>query len=153
MNKKNISLVIGFIIVAIIAFYGGYKYASSKNINSQNSNGFSRGNLPNGGPGGGQRGTRVGGGTVFGTILSKDSNSITVQLGAMGPNGSTTASGSKIVLYTDKTIVSKTVDGNLNDLIVGKEISVNGVANSDGSVSANSIQIRTNLPAPQTQSQ
>ena len=151
-NKKIISLVVLVVVIALISFYAGSKYASGKNNSvqfAQNINSMTRG--ANGNFTGGQKGGMRGGGNVFGTILSKDANSITVELRAPNMGGGTdtqTAEGSKIVFYTDKTTVAKTVDGTLSDLIVGKDVSVSGTANPDGSVSATSIQLRTAPVAP-----
>ena len=114
--------------------------------------------MRNGGTPGGTRGTRVGGGFVGGQIIAKDATSITVQLKALGgqngPNSGATQTqgqGSKIVFYTNGTNVMKTTDGTANDLIVGKDITVTGTANPDGSVNAQSIQIRPTTPAQPTQ--
>ena len=142
-NKKNIMLVIGFVIIALIAFYAGTAYSGSKKITK----------LPNGNQSGfgmqsaqfGQKGMRAGGGNVFGQIIAKDTNSITVEIKAPnGPNDTNVNSGtgSRIVFYTDKTTVSKTTDGTMSDLAVGKNITVQGTANPDGSVNAVSFQIR-----------
>jgi len=153
-NKKMIGLVIGFVIVALISFYAGSKYASAKNSAplTQNANGFVRNGGTNSGANGAQRGMRVGGGFVSGQIISKDANSITVELralsqnspagGAVGQNSTDQGQGSKIVFYTDKTSITKTTDGTLNDLTLGKQVSINGTANPDGSLSAASIQVR-----------
>ena len=155
MNKKIISLVVGGIVLAGISFYAGNQYANSKNQSalSQNTTGAMRSG------GVGQRGARVGGGSVNGQIIAKDASSITVELRSFGQNSGTTptsgtpvSQGSKIVFYTDKTSVIKTVDGKVNDLVVGDQISVSGTANTDGSVSAQSIQIRpvstASIPKP-----
>ena len=148
-NKKTVGLVIGFIIVAGISFYAGGKFTSNSGPApmAQNGNGFTRNGA---GANGGQRGMRAGGGFVSGQIVSKDATSITVQLSPMGgQNGSTntqTQEGSKIVFYTNGTNVMKTTNGTIDDLTVGKDISVTGTANSDGSVSAQSIQIRPATP-------
>lgn len=158
MNKKTIGLVIGFIFLAVAAFYAGDKYASRKNTAplAQNTNGFMRNGGINNSAGNMQRGSRTGGGFVSGQIVSKDANSITVELratmGQNGPNGGTEQAqgqGSKIVFYTDKTSVMKTADGTMDDLTVGKNVSITGTANSDGSVSAQSIQIRPVAQIPQ----
>jgi hypothetical protein len=85
------------------------------------------------------RGTRGGnfGGGATGQIVSIDSTSITLSI----PGGS----GSRNVFYTAATPVMKSVTGTASDLKVGETVSVNGTANSDGSVTAQSIQLR---PAP-----
>jgi len=142
-NKKTIWLVVGFVVVALIFFYTGDKYASGKTSaqSTQNSSSFAAR------AGGAQRAR--GGGGVFGQIVAVDANSITVELSAPGgPNTNGTAStgtGSKIVFYTGQTAISKMATGTSSDLVVGTEVTVQGTANPDGSVSAQTISIR---PAP-----
>jgi hypothetical protein len=139
MNKKT-GLIIGFIIVAVVAFYAGNKYGSGKiATTTQNSAGNSFG----GGQGGngGQRGGRNGGGFTIGEIISKDATSITIKL---------QAGGSKIVFLGTTTKVTKSVDGTSDDLVVGKNVSVTGTTNPDGSVVADSVQIRP-VRAPYSQ--
>lgn len=80
---------------------------------------------------------------AFGSITAKDANTITLSLG--GSNASSTngtASGSRIVIYDPSTQVEKTVSGSMSDLTVGTSVLVNGSANADGSITAQSIQIR-----------
>ena len=147
-NKKNVILVAGFIVVALIAFYAGTAYSKSKSATPQNGNQASFGGQ--GGQFGQGRGMRAGGGNVFGQIITKDANSITVEIKTpTGPNNATTAStgtGSKIVFYTGTTTISKTTDGTIDDLTVGKNITVQGTANPDGSVNAQSISLRPAMP-------
>jgi hypothetical protein len=64
-----------------------------------------------------------------------DASSISVQSMA-------TTSGSTVILYSPSTSIMKTVTGSAADLMVGSTVVVSGTANSDGSESANSIQIR-----------
>ncbi len=151
MNKKIIGLVIGGVVLAGISFYAGNQYANSKNqaVLSQNPASAMRGSFT------GQRGGRTGGGGASGKIIAKDTTSITVELNSFGQNGGTApasgtqvSQGSKIVFYTNKTSVIKTIDGKVSDLVVGEQISVNGTANTDGSISAQSIQIRPAMPKP-----
>lgn len=50
--------------------------------------------------------------------------------------------GQRIVFYGSKTEVGKTVTGSADDLTVGQNVMAIGSQNTDGSVSATSIQIR-----------
>ncbi|KKU05962.1 MAG: hypothetical protein UX07_C0011G0003 [Parcubacteria group bacterium GW2011_GWA2_45_30] len=148
MNKTLLlSIMAVVVVVGGGAFYGGMKYAQSRNPRGQ----FSRADLQNlsseerqqrlqelgvnggagfrGGAGGGQRG---GGGFTSGEIISKDDKSVTIKL---------RDGGSKIIFFSDSTEISKSAEGTSSDLEVGKSITVNGVANSDGSVTAETIQL------------
>jgi hypothetical protein len=138
MNKIVGIVVAVAIVVGAAAFWGGMTYAKS--------------NPPTGGAARGQgqfgqgagRGNRGGNGGAFGKIISKDATSITVELTG-GPNATSTngtSSGSKIVLYNTSTEVAKTVTGSANDLTVGTNVVVSGTSNSDGSITAQMIQIR-----------
>jgi hypothetical protein len=82
------------------------------------------------GPTGGNRG----GGFVSGSIMAEDSNSITVKLA----DGST-----KIVLYSGSTNINVSQAGSAADLVVGKDVTITGTANTDGSVTATRIQMGT----------
>ena len=151
MNKLIVSVIAVAVVVGGGAFFGGMKYAESKSPRNRVSQADFQ-NLQNlspeerqqrlhelganagagfrGGAGGGQRG---GSGFTAGEIISKDDKSITVKL---------SDGGSKIVFLSDSTTVSKTTDGTKSDLEIGKQVTVNGSANSDGSVTAQSIQLR-----------
>ena len=125
---NNMKILITLVAIAIVvgggAFYGGIKYSESI-----------RQGLRSGMGGGqsGQFGNRNGGNFISGEIISKDDKSVTIKL---------RDNGSKIVFYSDTTEISKFVDGNSNDLEISKNISVNGETSQDGSVTAQSIQIR-----------
>ncbi|MDD5152914.1 MAG: hypothetical protein PHS95_02910 [Candidatus Pacebacteria bacterium] len=135
-NKKMVWLIVAFVVVAVVSFYAGSKYAGTKKpVFTQNGFNQSGTNTV------GQRGMRGGGGLTSGEILSMDAQSITVKL---------RDGGSRIVFYTDKTSVSKMVSGTIKDLSVGTQVNITGTSNADGSVNADSVQIRPALGAQAT---
>jgi hypothetical protein len=143
MNKKNIGWAVVGVIVLVAVFYGGMVYGKS-----------GQGKIPVRGQGaqafsvvGGARGLRNGGGSggfTAGEIISKDDKSITVQIMGGGP-GSPPTGGSKIIFLDSTTKISKSASGTLADLATGTQVSIMGTPNIDGSISAQSVQIR---PAP-----
>ena len=138
--KKNILVVIIVVVLLAVgggAFYGGMIYGKSQNARPS----FANGNFP--GMGGNKTGAS-GSNFISGDIISKDSNSVTLQL----PNNN----GSKIVFYTSTTQIGKSTSGTADDLLKGTSVSVTGTTSSDGSVTAQSIQIRSadqNIPGVQ----
>jgi hypothetical protein len=137
MDKK---IIIEGIIVAIIfggvGFYSGMKFNQARSPFAIGSNNFQNlaaedrlsANF-------GARQARSGNGVNFisGEIISKDDKSITIKL---------VNSGTKIILFSDGTEISKFSAGAANDLEIGKTISINGQTNQDGSLTAQTIQIR-----------
>ena len=140
MTKKLLPIfIIVLIIVAAGAFYGGVKYGQNKK--TVNADAFP---MTGGLNGSGMRvqNGRMNAGFVSGEIIAKDDKIITVKT----QNG-----GSKIVFYSESTEVGKFVSGAPSDLEIGKTVMVNGKSNSDGSITAQSIQLRpqpTSSPAP-----
>lgn len=134
-NKKIVWGIVG-ILVLVGVFYGGVSYGKSQT--SAN---------PSVAYGGRTRGAGGFGGTTVGQIISKDTTSITVQLMNLGTAGSTTPAGSKIVFVDSNTKISKQVNGTLSDLAVGANVSVTGTPNTDGSMSAQTVQIRPSAAA------
>ena len=152
MNKLIVIVIATAVVVGGGAFFGGMKYAESKSLrgrvsqadfqNLQNLSpeerqqrlqelGANAGAGFRGGAGGGQRG---GGGFTAGEIIARDDKSVAVKL----QDG-----GSKIVFLSDSTEITKSAAGTFNDLEIGNNITVNGTANSDGSVTAQTIQLRS----------
>ena len=72
-----------------------------------------------------------------GEIIAQDSQCLTLKL---------QDNGSKIVFFSTSTQISKFDQGALSDLAIGKTVMVNGKENSDGAISAQTIQIRPALP-------
>jgi len=139
MNKKIIPLIIlGFVIIGAGSFFGGMKYAESKNPvagNFRNLTADQRAQMVAGARTG-ATGNRTGASFINGDILTKDDKSITVKL---------SDGGSKIVFYSSSTQISKIASGTASDLEIGKAVTVNGSANQDGSVTAQTIQMRPEI--------
>jgi len=136
MMKKNLILIIAFVVVAALAFYGGMKYGSPQTAQQSGQFGQFRNSS---GTGSGRSGGSFASGSVplSGQIISKDSSSLTLQLRGGNSSGST-----RIVLFSGSTSITKSASGTVNDLSQGEGVTVIGKANPDGSVTADSIQIR-----------
>lgn len=125
-NNNLIITAVALIIVGALSFFGGMKY-------QQNQRGIGRGQF--GGIGAGQSFQRFGGNStrpISGQIISMDANSITVKLS----DGS-----SKIIILSGSTSIVKTQTASKGDLKTGDTVAVFGTANSDGSFTAQSVQL------------
>ena len=146
MNRnKIISFSVGFVVVAGLAFFGGIKYDQAKNGGSSSQYALRRSN----GGFGRRGGSGSGNDFVAGQIIATDSNSVTVQLRGMNgaPGSSSSNGGSKIIFLSDKSQILKSVSGTSADLTVGQQVIVTGTDNSDGSITAQKIQIRPQMSA------
>jgi Domain of unknown function (DUF5666) len=124
-------------IVAIIAFVGGMYY---RTVSAPPSLAGSRvGTFASS-----TRGTFVGRngstgtGIIAGQVVSKDAQSITIAL----PNGN-----SQIVFYSSSTAIEKPSPATISDITTGTEVMVGGTPNSDGSLTAQTIQVRPSSAA------
>ncbi len=137
--KKIIIIIISLVVVGGGSFYGGMKYADSKSPQGRflqaDFQDSQRLREPGVNGGGGFRG-----GLIVGEIISQDDKSITLKI----QDG-----GSKIVFLSDSMEITKSAEGALSDLEIGKNITVNGAVNSDGSIAAQSIQLRPEITPPQ----
>lgn len=141
---KNISgvAIVLIIIAAAGGFYGGMKYQQSTSpIGGQIMRGQdgqrTRFQGGNGGAGGNaMRGGGQGFQPVMGEIISSDDKSITVK---------TDDGSSKIVVISTKTSINKSSEGSNTDLKVGEKVAVFGSENTDGSVTAQSVQLNPQM--------
>ncbi len=147
MNTKQYAIIAGIIIViGVAAFFGGVKYAKSSkpaenfgNLTAEQRQQFRAGIGGSGnraGGGLGRTGT-PGGQATSGEVINKDDKSITVRLAD---------NSTKIVYYSASTTVGKMTSGSTNDVTNGTQVMVLGTTNAQGIITAQSIQIRPNLP-------
>ncbi len=140
-NKIIIAVLVTAVAVGGAGFFGGMKYQENKGsdlaqefVQGEKSEKMRQ-----------KMGSDAEGGEykpVNGTIISKDENSITVEMA----DGS-----SKIVVFSDSTVFNETQEAQKNDLEVGENVAVFGTENSDGSVTANNVQLKERLrPLPET---
>lgn len=125
---KNNTLIIIIAVALVVGaggFFAGMKYQQTKTSAGRSGNfqGTRNGNF-------GQRGQ--GARPVRGEIISQDDKSITVKL----QDGS-----SKIILLAGTTSINKSSEGSKSDLKTGEQVAVFGQENSDGSVTAQNIQL------------
>jgi len=133
MSKKIIWGIVG-VVVLVGVFFGGMTYGKSEAASKASVAGAAFAGARTRGAGGSF------GGATIGQIISKDNTSITVK---------TTDGSSKIVYFSDSTQIGKSVSGASSDLNTGEQVMVTGTTGSDGSTTAQSIQIRPDQPAAQ----
>ncbi len=141
--KKIIPIIATVVLIGGGAFYGGMQYAQGRGTAAnagRSSGGFANASpeerqarLQQFGMGGQRNGRGAAGGFASGDILSKDAKGVTIKL---------RDGGSKLVFFTASTSVMKIVSGSVQDLAAGEQVSVTGSANQDGSINAQSFQIR-----------
>ncbi len=146
MKNMNNKLILPLVIIALLfggaGFFGGMKYAQSKT--SSNASGQFAAMRAGGAAGGTRTGAGVqfrgaNGGMTSGEVVTSDANGLTVKLS----DGS-----SKNVYYASSTTIGKMAEGSKDDISQGTSIVVTGASNSDGSITANTIQIRPAGSAP-----
>jgi hypothetical protein len=134
-NQNLLIVIVALIVFAGVSFFAGTKYQQSKTPTFGN---FNRGGAQQAGAGNRQAGMR--GGQILGDIISADANSVTVKLA----DGS-----SKIIFVSGTTNINQATTASLADLKVGTKVAAFGQTNTDGSVSAQNIQINPVSRAPE----
>jgi hypothetical protein len=143
--KSSNTLILAIVAVAIAgaSFYGGMLYqkskqpASTRDFFAQRMGGDASG-MPTGQTGM-RRNFGSGAQMAAGEVISKDDTSVTLKL----QDG-----GSKIILLASSTNIGKMAEGTADDLAEGTNVVVTGSSNTDGSMTANMIQIRPEGDAP-----
>ena len=141
MNKNVIITIILVVVVGAGAFFGGMQYQKLKTKAGFAAFGGQGQMMSTYGQGGMMR--RFGGANgqngsaIRGSISSVSDNSITIE----ERDGT-----SKIVVLSNGTNISKAAQGSKADLTKGTEVMAVGTTNSDGSVTAQLIQINPMMP-------
>ena len=122
---KNQMIIIAFLVSMIMAgagFFGGIQYQKmQKPTNPTGINGARRFGNQN-----------ANGTSVRGQILASDDKTITIKLS----DGS-----SKIVVVGANTPIMEATSTSKMSLVIGKSVMIIGINNSDGSITANNIQL------------
>ena len=136
MNTKNIAIVaVIVVLVGVGSFYAGMQYSFNQKRGFANMPGDFQGQRM----GNRQNGNGQNGGFVSGEVISKDDKSLTVKL---------RDGGSKIIFISEKTTVGKMSTGSISDVAQGANITVMGAANADGSITAQTVQLRDGALVP-----
>lgn len=136
-NKQLITTVVVALIVGVAGFFGGTQYQKTKRP-AVGALGAARGGVA-----GAATTRRFGAGGnnfVSGTVQSQNGQQITIQLAA---------GGSRIVILPPSAQVGKFAAASSTDISVGNMVTVTGTDNSDGSITAQNVQIRPpGMPGP-----
>lgn len=133
-SKRNIVVPVLAVLVVVAGvggFFGGMQYQKSKQPAAPSFG--DRGSMNfNGNINRGRTVGNIGGGMVRGTVTAVQGSTITVQ---------DTSGSSKLVITGSSTTVENTVSASLSDVAVGTSVMASGTSNSDGSVTATTIQL------------
>ncbi|MFH0864076.1 MAG: DUF5666 domain-containing protein [Candidatus Gottesmanbacteria bacterium] len=139
MKNYLIIFIIVLVVIAAGSFFAGTKYQASNNrsgnFNFSGGNGQFRRGM--GGPG-------SNGNIARGQIIDVSDNNLTVKL----PDGS-----SKIIILSDDSTISKSATGSRSDLKSGETVAVFGTSNSDGSLTAQNVQLNPEMRGGQPTTQ
>ena len=126
-TKQKISVLVVVMALMAVSFYGGTIYTKK----TLSATGLPNGSLMTRGNRGPSMRTNGG---LMGEIIAKDATSLTIK----GRDGS-----SHFAFFGTSTPVFKSITGSNADLSVGTEVMIVGKPNADGSVNAQSVQVRT----------
>jgi len=129
---KKFYLLVGLLVVGLVAgfFVGKYAFVSAPAVRTGQSS-----------QAGGTRQFAArsgsGAGIVSGQVASVGDNTLSVSL---------RTGGSEVVLVSSSTKVMKSIEGAASDVAASDTVLVTGTQNSDGSVTADTIQIQPATP-------
>lgn len=128
---KPVTVFLITIGVGAICFFGGIKYQESVSQTTRQM-GFGSGGMRTTGMRTDGQPNRTGVRPVNGEVLSSDEDSVTVK---------TQDGGSKIVLYTEKTMINRASVAEKTDIKAGETVMIMGTENADESMTAQNIQL------------
>jgi len=129
-NSHTVITILLAIIVGGISFFAGVLY--QKSHSQMGNQGYLMETTARSGRGQTMFGSRGRGNATLGKVISQDATSLTVQLA----DGST-----KIILVSGSTVFAKNDPAISSDIKIGDRIMVFGSVNSDGSLTAQNVQI------------
>lgn len=132
MQKNKITIIVGVACI-VVGLVGGFFIGKASGGNKLAGN-FASGARQFGARNGSQSGL-----LVVGQVSAVDAQSVTVTL---------RDGGSDVIFYSTSTPITKSVEASSSDLAVGQNVIVSGSQNSDGSLTANNVQIRSGNQMP-----
>jgi hypothetical protein len=143
MQKQTLIIAAVALVIGLGGgYWGGHAFASGTTTPTNGT--FTRGGGGAGTFAGGRGAGGAGGGFLSGTVAAKDATSVTID---------TRDGSSHVVLVSPTVSVAKSVAGTLADVGIGSTVIVMGTTNSDGSLSATSIQLRPAMTQSSTTTQ
>lgn len=129
-KKITVIFIISLVVVVGLSYWLGTKHSTATPTPTPGQFGGNRGNFSR--VSGGQFGGRGGG--VTGEIISFDGQTLTLK--------NDTGGGSRLVFLSTSTPITKTEPGSVDDLKPGQTVMVLGSPTTDGSIKAQTIQLR-----------
>ena len=126
-KKQTINLIIVLVLMGV-SFYIGTQFPAKKMWNNQFAMQGKQGSVKQFNPNNG--------GMISGEVISKDEQSISIKL---------RDGGSKIILFSTSTVITKGSQGGIDDLTIGSQIMAVGSQNKDGSITARNIHLRNDI--------
>jgi hypothetical protein len=129
--KKEIVIFLVLVFTGL-GFFGGVYYQKSRSprfAQSTKEGNFERRGMA-------QMPQSGSGGMVRGEIIAKDKASLTLK---------TTDGSSKIIFLGTSTKINKTEKGSASDLEKGKQVTIFGAINQDGSITAENVQLGSQI--------
>lgn len=128
LDQKQIQNIAIVLVLMGVSFYAGTNFPSKKSFGNPALQGKQSGTNRQFNPNNG--------GMVGGEIISKDDQSLSIKL---------RDGGSRIILFSTSTSVTKGTQGSIDDLTIGSQVTAVGTQNKDGSITAKTIQLRNDM--------